>query len=343
MLEHGGRLKQASEQYGIPLENWIDLSTGINPNSCPVPVVPSSVWHRLPESDGKLHIAAAHYYGSQLLLPVAGTQAALKSLPLLRELGQAAMLHPSYNEHCHAWKLAGHEVRLIPSESYQSAQSEIEKHIDRLDVLLVCNPNNPTGITFPISDLERWRENLARRGGWLIVDEAFMDVSPQFSLVSSVGSAGLIVLRSLGKFFGLAGARVGFVFACKEVLDALSEQLGPWTISGPARFVATAALEDITWQRQARADLIARSERLGQLLLSARIQTTGATTFFHWMESPSAFSLHKFLARQGILTRFFSDPSSLRFGLPGAESEWRQLEAASHGWLDYLTAARTTL
>ncbi|WP_035052096.1 threonine-phosphate decarboxylase CobD [Andreprevotia chitinilytica] len=322
MLDHGGGILAAARRYGIPVGDWLDLSTGLNPHGWPVGNLPAEVWQRLPQEHDGLEDAAAAYYGSPSLLPVAGSQAAIQSLPLLRTPGsRVGMLAASYAEHAHAWARHGHVVTGF-------AEHELLDAVAELDVVLVCNPNNPTGWQVPPETLLGWRENLAARGGWLIVDEAFMDCTPQHSLVPFVGEPGLIVLRSLGKFFGLAGARVGFVFAWRELLDALREELGPWTISGPGRAVAKAALRDTNWQVVALGQLTAESARLAALLTEHGLPPAGGTALFQWLTTPHAAELHDFLAARGILIRHFATSNSVRFGLPADEGDWKRLAAA---------------
>ena len=324
MLEHGGGLRVAAEQYGIPLSDWLDLSTGINPQGWPVPPVPGTVWQRLPEADDGLEAAAAAYYGAESLLPVAGSQAAIQALPRLRAPGRVGVLSPSYAEHAHAWRRAGHQVELLPAESLDAA-------VDRLDALVLAHPNNPTGVRFLPELLLDWRARLAARGGWLVVDEAFMDATPEGSLAHHVGLPGLIVLRSLGKFFGLAGARVGFVLAEPAVLERLREYLGPWAVTGPSRWVAARALSDRTWQAAMRADLDRAGSRLADLLRRQGLPVAGGAGLFQWAPLPDAAFWQDALARRGILVRRFSDPPALRFGLPGGEPAWRRLELALAG------------
>ena len=324
MLEHGGGLRAAAERYGIPLSDWLDLSTGINPQGWPVPPVPGVVWQRLPEADDGLEAAATAYYGAESLLPVAGSQAAIQALPRLRAPGRVGVLSPSYAEHAHAWRRAGHQVELLPAESLGAA-------VDRLDALVLVHPNNPTGVRFPPELLLDWRARLAARGGWLVVDEAFMDATPEGSVARYVGLPGLIVLRSLGKFFGLAGARVGFVLAESVVLEGLREQLGPWTVTGPSRWVAMRALSDRAWQAAMRADLDRAGSRLADLLRRQGLPVAGGAGLFQWAPLPDAAFWQDALARRGILIRRFTDPPALRFGLPGGESAWRRLELALAG------------
>lgn len=321
MLEHGGRLHVAARRYGIPECDWLDLSTGINPHGYTPPLVPSNAWQRLPEPDDGLEHAAAAYYGTADLLPVAGSQAAIQCLPLLRSAFCVGVLHPGYAEHAHAWHQAEHQV--LPLSMH-----EIEVRLAELDVLVLMNPNNPTGAMFSLEQLHDWHARLAAHGGWLIVDEAFVDVTPEQSAILSTMPPGLVVLRSLGKYFGLAGARVGFVAAEPAMLDALHRRLGPWTLSGPARFVAQAALVDVAWQSAARERLHRFASRLAQLLTQYGYAPDGGCSLFQWLRHSDAAQLHEQLARRGILTRLFTETSSIRFGLPGDENQWTRLASA---------------
>ena len=255
MLKHGGRLLEAAQQYQIPQSEWLDLSTGINPNGYPIPEIPHSTWQRLPEEQDGLLSAAKQYYQCQSILAVAGSQAAIQSLPLLRSTGITGIVTPSYAEHAHAWEKAGHTILTM-------AAHEIDQYISQLDTLVLVNPNNPTADTFSQKQCLNWLENLNQRQGWLIIDEAFIDCTPELSLSKLLPLKGLIILRSIGKFFGLAGLRTGFVLAEAAILNTLNELLGPWPLSNPSRFVCTYALQDKTWQEKAQQQLQRQSQRL---------------------------------------------------------------------------------
>ncbi|MHB1619723.1 MAG: threonine-phosphate decarboxylase CobD [Sulfuricella sp.] len=321
MLEHGGQIRQAALRYGIPPEDWLDLSTGINPLGWPVPAIPPECWRRLPEPGDGLELAACGYYGCTSLLAVAGSQAAIRALPGLRPPCRVGVLAPTYAEHGHAWLRGGHAVEPL-------APGEIDLCLDRLDVLVLVNPNNPTGGRFPVETLRAWHGRLAARGGWLIVDEAFIDATPAQSLAAYAGAEGLVVLRSLGKFFGLAGARVGFVLAWPELLERLNEAQGPWTLAHPARHAARLALADAAWQDNTRQRLAGDSTRLDELLGRHGLPPAGGTALFQWVKCERALAIRDELAQTGILVRCFDSPFGLRFGLPGVEAEWQQLEQA---------------
>lgn len=323
MLEHGGRLHAAAQDYGIPLGDWLDLSTGLAPEPWPLPAIPAAAWARLPEEDDGLEQAACACYGAARALPVAGSQAAIQALPELFAPRRVGVLAPSYAEHAHAWRRAGHELVAL-------AAADIEARLDDLDLLVLANPNNPTGRRFAAETLLDWHARLARRGGSLLVDEAFMDCTPQHSLAAHSHQPGLIVLRSFGKFFGLAGIRLGFVLAEAPLLARLRELLGPWAVSGPARALGRQALGPAGREaRERRAgQLLAAGERLAALLTAHGLTPDGGTALFQWVRTADAARLHDFFARQGILVRLFATPASLRFGLPGCEEGWQRLEAA---------------
>jgi cobalamin biosynthesis protein CobC len=321
ILEHGGGVLAAAQEFGIAPEQWLDLSTGINPLGWPVPSLPAECWQRLPQVEDGLQEAARHYYGAKQLLPVAGSQAAIMALPRLRPQSRVGLMVPGYAEHAHAWRSEGHEL----IELHRAA--DIEARLDQLDVLLLIHPNNPTGQTFTPQQLLQWHERLAVHDGWLVVDEAFVDATPELSIAAACGLPGLIVLRSLGKFFGLAGARVGFLLAWPELLQRLSELLGPWGISGPGREVARLALLDTPWQRATRQRLEADGERLAGMLEENGLTSTG-TVLFRYCHTDDAGDLWRAMAQRGILLRRFSDPAALRFGLPGDASQWQRLEQA---------------
>lgn len=321
MLEHGGRLRLAAQHYAIPLNQWLDLSTGINPNGWPVPVLPAECWQRLPEDNDALLPAAQAYYQNTSILPVAGSQAAIQTLPLLRPVCRVGLMHPAYAEHAASWQKIGHQLQQVDI-------ADIDSQLEKLDVLIIINPNNPTGTLYSPEQLLDWHAKLSRRGGWLLVDEAFIDSLPEFSLSPLASRPGLIILRSIGKFFGLAGIRCGFVIAEAEILQSLAEQLGPWTISHPGRYVAAKALADTDWQRKTALDLKLQTKRLRELLTEKGWSSQGESDCFQWLKTDHAASLHVLLAQQGILTRLFKDPASLRFGLPKDESAWQRLAQA---------------
>jgi cobalamin biosynthetic protein CobC len=325
VLEHGGNLRDAITRFGGDRADWIDLSTGLNPQGYPAPAVPPDAWHRLPEIDPALLRAASVYYNAPQLLAVAGTQAAIQALPQLRVPRRVVVAAPSYAEHAHHWKRHGHAVREV-------AYDDLESALPDCDIMVLCNPNNPTGATVPPQQLLDWAVELAGRGGWLVVDEAFADVTPESSVAQWSNRPGLIVLRSIGKFFGLAGARVGFVAAHDETLTLLASALGPWAVSGPAQLITHAALTNTAWQSSTRARLLAEGAQLRQLLARHGINSSGSAMFQWWPDAqPEAFREH--MAQRAIWVRLFPRAArGIRLGLPPDENGWLRLDAALNEW-----------
>jgi cobalamin biosynthetic protein CobC len=325
LIRHGGNLREAAHRHAIPLEDWLDLSTGINPRGYPVPPVPPDAWRRLPEEGDGLAQAAARHYGAPLALPVAGSQAAIRALPALLRRGTAGVAPLTYGEYAPAFERAGHAIATLDVHAHDLPHT--------IDHAIVANPNNPTAERLPRGTLLRWHAQLASRGGTLIVDEAFADVDPDESLASETAREGLVVLRSVGKFFGLAGIRAGFVLAAPALLDGLRDALGAWTVSGPARHAVEAAFADIEWQHETRDRLKDDGARLAALIASHGFDVRG-TPLFAWTSTPKAPGLQHALALRGIWTRLFDLTGmtpSLRIGLPGTEGDWARLTIALKG------------
>ncbi|WP_193075311.1 threonine-phosphate decarboxylase CobD [Pseudomonas sp. FME51] len=327
MLEHGGRLLEAAAEFGIAPDQWLDLSTGLAPWAWPLPDIPSAAWMRLPEPNDGLELAACAYYGASAALPVAGSQAAIQALPQLRAPCRVAILGPCYAEHQRAWEQHGHQVQLLDMQQCE-ALLNVGFGSPSFDVLVLVNPDNPTGRVVDRNRLLEWHGQLSAHGGWLVVDEAFADAQPACSLADCSDREGLIVLRSVGKFFGLAGLRLGFVLAEPQLLRLLESWLGPWAVSGPARVVGRSLLADTTMQQVWRQRLLQDGRRLYELLRRCGLTPSGGCALFQWVTDADVAQLHGRLAERGILLRLYRQPRGLRIGLPATEEQWLRLEQA---------------
>jgi cobalamin biosynthetic protein CobC len=247
------------------------------------------------------------------VVAVPGSEIGLRLLSLLRDRSRVAIASPTYTSHAEAW--AGHDLHRL-------AWQEIAARLDDFEVVVVVRPNNPDGQVIDADSLEDVALRLAKRGGWLIIDEAFAE-TPVPPLT------GAIRLRSFGKFFGLAGLRLGFVIGDEPLVGRLRALLGEWPVSGPAIAIATRAYADNRWQGDARAELAAARERLDRLFAAHGWKMGGGTLLFRLVDDPRAGAFFIHLARAGILARpFFEQPQWLRFGLPGHNAQWPRLEAA---------------
>ncbi len=328
-LLHGGNLNAARQLFPGAPEPFIDLSTGINPysylDSSPAAQFPRSAFARLPEPADieRLIAIAARAYGApspDCVVASPGTQILLAPVVALIPPGKAAVLGPTYGEFSRAAVLAGHDVAEV---------GELRELRDA-DLAVVVNPNNPDGRAFGRHELLELA-GARRRRGLLIVDEAFMDVGPNgASLCGDVMRGGVVVLRSFGKFFGLAGLRLGFAVAEPAIAGRLAAMLGPWAVSGPAVAIGQVALADSAWVCAMRERLMQEARRMDEVLTAADLEIAGGTSLFRLARiSPAADRLFCHLGRAGILVRRFHErPDWLRFGLPGSDIAWDRLRTA---------------
>ncbi len=325
MIRHGGQLSLLRRRYPGAPEPPIDLSTGINPFPYPLPPIPETAYTRLPEDAQicQLKETAARAYGARaadLVAVVPGTQLLISCLPRILPARRVSILSPTYGEHAAVWSAAGSDVAEDPSPAV----------LEEGDVAVLCNPNNPDGRAFGAGALLSLQERRARRGGRLIVDEAFAEFAEAgLSAVPAVPQAGLMVLRSFGKAYGLAGLRLGFLFAERSVVRRVEEALGPWPVSGAAIHVAGAALDDAAWREETAARLAREGRRLDSLLASHGFEAVGGTSLFRLVRRNDAGAAAAALGRAGILVRDFAErPDWLRFALPPDEVAWTRLAAA---------------
>lgn len=307
LRDHGGGLDAAVAQFGGARENWLDLSTGINPSPYPAGPISLQSMTALPDQGAYQNlIEAARQFWSipkeAKVLPAAGASALIAALPGLIRGQKVAIAQPTYNEHQAAFMAAGWGLSN-----------------DHPDVQVAVHPNNPDGRLWQSQELT---------APLAIIDESFADVCPQHSLIHETARPGRIVLKSFGKFWGLAGVRLGFAIGADPVLDKLAERLGPWQVSGPALEIGTAALNDKKWAESTRIQLAKDARRLDQILLAAGAEGVGGCDLFRLFSVKSAKQWHQKLAQHHILSRIFSySDHYLRLGLPSADG-WDRLQRA---------------
>lgn len=323
-LRHGGALDAAIRAHGGRRENWLDLSTGINPAPPQLPEIDPSLWARLPEASLQRAACAAarDFYRAPdaAIVAAPGSQALITLLPHLFGSKRVAILEPTYSEHRASFEAAGHRV---------TGFGDLGAVPDAAEIVVVVNPNNPDGRLFRRADLAGLRESLAARGGLLVVDEAFMDAEPAESLAPEAGRPGLLIHRSFGKFFGLAGLRLGFALTDPALADTLEARLGPWAVSGPALGIAAKLMGDPAVAADLRKTICRQQERLRAVLDRAGMEVAGSTALFALIRHDDASGLFDALCGQRILTRPFAYCTDwLRIGNPASEAEAERLEAA---------------
>ena len=254
-----------------------------------------------------------------------GASALIARLPHLTNLiGGAYIPGPTYNEHAAAIRATGN---MWLSDDPEDAVLHTYVH-----------PNNPDG--------KLWEA--AHMGGrpLTVIDESFCDVTPAESHIDLTEDTGVIVLKSFGKFWGLAGLRLGFAIASPgtfapvdEVklplrkpdhipMATLQDHLGPWAVSGPALEIGARALADRPWAEATRTRLKQDAARLDALMTAKGASVVGGTTLFRLYEVEDASAWQTRLARGHVWSRVFPyNPRWLRLGLPSPD-RWGHLETA---------------
>lgn len=322
-LVHGGAIDHMRAAFPDAPEPWIDLSTGINPWAYPIDAMEAAVFHHLPDQHAvqTCRQVMAHAFGAAepSVLVAPGSELIIRLLPDLLPHGNIVIAAPTYGDHGKAWRAAKRDV---------IERSDPLDNLDGAETVVICNPNNPDGRTWSKEQMERARHILAARGGWLIVDEAYADLRPELSMADRAGADGLIVLRSFGKFFGLAGVRLGALLGPAPLLTAMQEKLGIWSVSGPALTLGARAYRDQVWQEETRAFLRQQRQGLDAVLGEIGFKVVGGTDLFRYVETTDAHGRWRDLARKGLYVRRFDwSTMTLRIGLPPGPDALHRLAA----------------
>lgn len=321
MRDHGGNLDAAMAEFGGTRADWLDLSTGINPRSYPVPQLAADAWDMLPTKTDQAHLkhaAQTAFDTDWPCLPTAGAQAGIQMVPRILPTGQARVIGPTYNEHAASLRASGWDVDIVADMAA----------LHGADLAVVVNPNNPDGAIYDRQTLL----DLANKVGILIVDESFGDPHPELSLLPCPLPDNVIVLRSFGKFYGLAGLRLGFTFGPQAIIDKLQDLSGPWPVSGPAIAIGQSAYADTDWQQTTIQRLSQDAARMDELAQSHGWQVLGGTTLFRLYDTPDAEAAQRELAQHHIWSRIFPYSDTwIRLGLPDGADRWAQLERALAG------------
>ncbi len=305
--DHGGGIDAAAARFGGARADWLDLSTGINPVPYPLPPLSADAWTALPDAAAAhaLTAAARAVWGvpdGAGMLAAPGASALIARLPALAEPGQVTIPGPTYNEHAAAFAAQGWQVRQAGAAA----------------ATVAVQPNNPDGRV--------WTADMLPRAALTVIDESFCDVMPAASLIALADRPGVIVLKSFGKFWGLAGLRLGFAIGDPGLLARLAEALGPWPVSGPALAIGAAALRDTGWADTTRARLAADAARLDTIMTAAGTRVLGGTTLFRLYDTDDARGWQERLAARRVWSRVFPYSDRwLRLGLPGPEG-WSRLD-----------------
>ena len=307
--KHGGKLDEAVLQFGGRKSEWMDLSTGINPRPYPFKKVGQMLWERLPDDNDfeDIYKAAHNFWNvpkSSVVLGASGVSSLIAIIPFLNPLSTVSIQQPTYSEYKLSFERVGYKVLKTGGE-----------------INVIVNPNNPDG------KIQEANEILENHKRLTIIDESFCDLYPENSLINLASQPGFIILKSFGKFWGLAGLRLGFAIGRPETVNPIKYALGPWQISGPALSIGCQALHDIKWAEKTRANLYESAIRLDKIM--RRYKLIGGTNLYRLYFVTDAKKLFRKLASNKVLIRNFDyNRNWVRIGLPKQEKDWEILEKA---------------
>ncbi len=308
--DHGGGLDTAIAKFGGQRSGWVDLSTGINPNAYPLRDIPDYAWTGLPDKAALDHLlAAARRFwkvpDGAAIVAASGVSALISQVPTLCHGQTVSIEKPTYNEHEASFRNAGFSLR------------------DRSETKVFVHPNNPDGRRFSLQEMA------PDLSGLTVIDESFCDCTPDASHIALTSGPNVIVLKGLGKFWGLAGLRLGFAIGAPDLIAALTDRLGPWAVSGPALHIGAAALHDTDWASDTRCALAVKTKRLDTIVLGSGLNMVGGTDLFRLYSCADSATLYEKLATNHILTRIFPYSKNwIRIGLPRSEADWHRLQQA---------------
>ncbi len=316
-IQHGGDIDLAIKKYGGQRADWIDLSTGINRTSYPWQENVKVELRDLPSNKllRSLEKAASRAYKvaeDKDTAAVQGAQQIISLLPIcLKNYNSVAILGPTYNEYEKAFK---------SSEIKAETVSEVSK-LSSSDIAIVVNPNNPTGKVIA----EEILNDLSKKVRILIIDESFK----MFSSRRIQKFDNVIQINSLGKFFGLAGVRLGFVSGPSNFIKSVRGMLGPWPVSSIAAEIGKIALNDQAWISQMEKILLEGSDVLHRACNRKNWKLIGKTNLFHTYATSSSLKVEKQFAAHYIWIRTFDYSETwVRLGIPTSKYEWTRVRQA---------------
>lgn len=311
MIKHGGNIDKAISIYGGKVNDWIDLSTGINPDCYPIPKFSNTDWRNLPtlteiEKLESLIKSEFNTFSSVMLTP--GSQIAISLLPTLLKKQIVGIIEPTYSDYFESFENAGFKV---------CSCSNIQELL-KSKIAIIVNPNNPDGKNYDIKDLLL----LSEKVNLLIVDESFIEASNTSSIISYIKQKtnNIIVIKSFGKLYGLAGLRLGFVFSGEGFISKFKKIFSFWPVSKVSIKIASRAIKDKKWMINTQIKLKKKTIILDEIMKSINFKLIGGTNLFRLYSTPNSISSHRFLAKKFIWSRIFSYSRKwLRLGIPSDE------------------------
>lgn len=323
---HGGDVHAAARELNRPLSQIIDFSASINPLG-PSP----AVWRAITGArallchypdpacwDLRQALSERWLCDPEQIVVGNGSIELIYALPRALNINHLVILQPTFSEYAASIVRAGGRITTVSANRHEQYRLPVDalcrlletqsKGAQAIDGIVLCNPNSPTGQACMVEDVMKLARIAQRRGVWLIVDETFADYCPDRSILPlALSCSRVVVLRSLTKFYGLPGLRVGYAVTAPKVAQKLRSALPPWSVNAMGQTAALAALQDTSHASRSFRFMVKERLRFGRLLAAM----PGCTVFpahanFLFMELPRGWHAGRItqqLRRKGLLIR----------------------------------------
>lgn len=330
-MDHGGNIHMASRKTGIPEKRIIDFSASINPLGMPVSARLAlrrqfSLLGHYPEPFAEgLSEQIGHMLGvgPDAIICGNGSTELIYLIPRTLKPRHVLITAPTFSEYEKACRNSSDKLHVtryalkkennfdvrtdefIQAMEGSSGSSRVTRYASPpCDMAFICNPNNPTGRLIRKDDLLRIAEAAKRLGCYLIVDEAFIDFCPAESVAHEVaGNPFLIVLRSLTKFYALAGLRLGYGIFPHAVAEMLKRQKEPWTVNSLAQAAGKASIKDLDYQESSLAVMLAEKEFMENEFEKISVHYLPSAANYYLLQLENAQQVIRALEEKGILVR----------------------------------------
>jgi threonine-phosphate decarboxylase len=316
-MGHGGNVHEACRILGIGLDEVMDFSASINPLGMPDGVAKTMAINLLtavhypdPEA-GRFSEAVSNAYGIDKgkVICANGSTELIFLIPRALRPENVLIPYPTFSEYERASLLAGASIKRICFKERDSFMPDFDEYIGAMkgtDLAFLCNPGNPSGKAVPKDGVMEIALNARKYGCTLVLDEAFVDFCPEHSVINEE-FRNVIVLRSLTKFYAMAGLRAGFLKASRGMVKKLLKFKEPWTVNALAELSAAQALGDTQFARKTRK-LIAREKKyMEKRLDDLQIKYFPSDVNYYLLRIDDAAILRERLFDKGIIVRDCSD------------------------------------
>lgn len=320
---HGGDIWGASKRAGLSPEKILDFSSSLNPFGLPkkaASAIKDGLRYASPYPDPasfslRQALSVFHSIDPGQIVPGNGSTELIYALPRVLRLKRALIAEPAFSEYRRSLELAGCRTESLVLREEDGFGFDLDRFSRKIKkgygAVFVANPANPTGALLEKDTIIEAARLCKKAGAWLVVDEAFIDFREEGSVKSFAGKEkNLIVLRSMTKFYSMAGLRLGFLITGKGAAERFRKSMLPWSVNTLAACAAMGALKDSAYIRKTLGWLGPERVFLSNALSGLGLKVFPSSANFLMaktsLNQPLAIEIRERLFGRGILIRDLS-------------------------------------